>query len=104
MAGNGGRNRHGGAHQMRTPAAPLPALEIAVRGRRATLPRLEPVGVHRKTHRAARLAPLESGGEEYLVEPFGLRLLLHQPRTRDDHRADMRRDLAAFLQLGFDDL
>ncbi len=40
MAGDGGGRRHGGADQVGAPALPLPALEIAVRGRGAALARL----------------------------------------------------------------
>ena len=73
----------------------LAALEIAVRGRGAALARRELVGVHRQAHRAARLAPFEAGGEEDLVEAFGLGLLLHQARARHDHGVDALGDLAA---------
>ena len=51
-------------------------------------PGLEPVGVHGEAHRAARLAPLEAGGDEDLVEALGLGLLLHQAGARHDHGAD----------------
>ena len=47
------------------------------------------IGVHAEAHRAARLAPIEAGRLEDLVEPFGLGLLLHQARARHDHGADI---------------
>ena len=42
----------------------------------------ELVGVHRQAHRAARLAPLEPGGGEDLVEPLGLGRGLHRESSR----------------------
>src|SRR3954462_1857196 len=73
-------DRRGGGHlrrdEVRAPAAALAALEVAVRRRRAALAWLENVGVHAQAHRAARAAPVEAGGREDLVEPFGLGLLL----------------------------
>src|ERR1051325_9741336 len=54
---DGSSRRHRRAHQMRAAAGALPALEVAVRGRRAALAGLEPVGVHGETHRAALDAP-----------------------------------------------
>src|SRR4051812_43274777 len=62
----GGRG-HGGTHEVRAATRALPAFEVAIAGRRATLPRLQPVGVHRQAHRAARLAPFETRGLEDLV-------------------------------------
>src|SRR4030095_9847503 len=59
MPGHGGGDRHRGAHEMGSPARTLAALEVAVRRRRATLARLEPVGAHRHTHHAARAARIE---------------------------------------------
>ena len=73
----------------------LTAFEVAVRGRGASLARLQPVVVHRQAHGAARLPPLETGLDEDLVEAFGFRLFLDQARTRNDHRADMFAHLAA---------
>src|SRR3569833_4456366 len=68
----------------------LPALEVAVRGRGAALLRLQLVWVHGQAHRAARLAPDETGLDEDLVEPLGLCLLLDDTRARHDHGIDMR--------------
>src|SRR5262245_37563054 len=53
MPFDGGRRSHRGADQVRAPTGALPALEIAVRGGRAALAGLEPIGVHRQAHRAA---------------------------------------------------
>ena len=60
VSGDRGRRRHCGTHQMRAAARALPALEIAVRRRRAALARLELVVVHREAHRASGLAPFEA--------------------------------------------
>src|SRR5882757_6039044 len=81
--------RHGRRYQMGAALKALAALEIAVRGRGAALFGVELVGIHRQTHRAARLAPVESGFDEDLVEAFGFRLFLHEPRARHDHRIDV---------------
>src|SRR4030095_14350142 len=86
MPGHRGSDRHRGAHEMGSPARTLAALEVAVRRRRATLARLEPVVVHRKAHRAARLAPFESRIAEHAVQSFTLGLCLHESRSRNDHR------------------
>ena len=67
---------------MRAPSPPLPALEIPVRCRGAALARPEDVLVHAEAHRAARIAPLESGLAEDAVEPFALGLRLHPLRAR----------------------
>src|SRR5262245_6379706 len=83
---------HARRHEMRAPFVALPPLEIAVRGRGATLLRLQLVGIHREAHGAARLAPVEAGLDEDLVEAFRLGLLLHQARARHDHRVDARVD------------
>src|SRR3569833_4540228 len=61
----------GGGHarrdQVRPAALALPALEVAVRRRRAALARLQLVRVHAQAHRAAGLAPLGARGGEALV-------------------------------------
>ena len=64
---------------------------------------LEPVGVHREAHRTARLAPLEAGGEENLIQPFGFRLLLHIP-SRTIIAPTWDATLRPFFQLTLDDL
>ena len=81
-------------------SAALAALEVAVRGRGAAFAGQKLVRVHRQAHRTARLAPVEAGGDEYLVQPFGLGLFLHQPRAGHDHGLDVGRDRAAFSDLG----
>src|SRR6185437_11836785 len=81
---------------MRAALVALPAFEVAVRGRGATLARRKLVWVHGETHRAARLAPVESGGLENLVESFGFRLLFHQAGAGNDHRVDVAVDLFVF--------
>src|SRR6266705_7027036 len=78
MPGDRGCRRHRGRHQVRAALVALAAFEVAVRGRGAALARRELVGIHRETHGAAGLAPLEAGLQKNLVEPLGLRLLLHQ--------------------------
>src|SRR5690242_2061690 len=95
VSGDGRRGRHRRRHQVRTSLVTLPALEVAVRGRGAALARRELVGVHRQTHRAARLAPVEAGGLEYLVEAFGLGLRLHEAGARHDHGVDIGVDRLA---------
>src|SRR3569623_1567404 len=67
----------------------LTAREVTVRGRSATLFRRLLVGIHRNAHRAARLAPLEAGLDEDLVEAFGYRLLLHETRARHLHGVEV---------------
>ncbi len=84
VAGDGGGGRHGGGHEVGAPAPALASLEVPVRGRRAALAHGELVGVHGQAHRAARLAPLEAGGDEDLVEPLGLGLGLHAVRPGHD--------------------
>ena len=54
----------------------------------AQLARFELIGVHRKAHAAAGLAPLKPGFHEYLVEPFLFGLFFDQAAARDDHGAD----------------
>ena len=78
------------------PPAPWRPFEVAVAGGGATLAGLEAVGVHRQAHRAARLAPLEAGRLEDLVQAFLLGLRLHQAGARHHHRQlDARRHALA---------
>src|SRR6202034_3093252 len=67
----------------------LTALEVTVGRRGAALLGLELVRVHRKAHRATRLAPIEASLGENLVQAFGFRLLLHDSRAGYDHRIDV---------------
>src|SRR5882762_5745533 len=86
VSGDRRRRSHLGAHEVGPAAGALAAFEIAVRGRSATLARLEPVRVHGQTHRATGFAPLEAGILENPVEAFVLRLRFHQARSGHDHR------------------
>src|SRR4051794_6216757 len=70
--GSGRRDRH--RDQVRPTALALPALEVAVGGRRAALAGRELVGVHPEAHRAAGAAPLGARLHEHPVEPLGLGL------------------------------
>ena len=76
------------AGETRCVRPPLPCrpskLRLLVDG--TALARLELVGIHRQAHAAAGLAPLEAGGREDLVEPFGLGLPLDQAAAGHDHR------------------
>ena len=70
---------------VRPPAPCRPSkLRFEVEAQRS--PGLEAVVVHAEAHRAARLAPLEAGVAEHLVEAFLLGLRLHQARARHHHR------------------
>src|SRR4051812_7537837 len=53
LAGDGGRRRHGRAHEVCPAAAALAAFEVAVGGRGAAFAGLELVGVHGEAHGAA---------------------------------------------------
>src|SRR4051812_28429430 len=78
VAGDRGGSGHRGADQVGAAAGTLPALEVAVRGAGTALTGQQEVGVHAQAHRAARVAPLEAGGGEHLVEAFGFGLSLDQ--------------------------
>src|SRR5436305_8489437 len=82
---DGGRRGHLGGDEVGPPAAALAAFEVAVRRGRATLARLEDVGVHPEAHRTAGAAPFETGGLEDVVQPLRLRLGLHSHRAADHH-------------------
>src|SRR5512140_3521743 len=58
VAVHGRGSGHGGTDQVGAAARTLAALEIPIAGGGAALTRVQPVGVHRQAHRAARLAPL----------------------------------------------
>src|SRR5947208_16577273 len=83
-AGTRSHTRHLRYDEMRATARPLPAFEIAIGRRRATFARLEAVVVHRKTHRAARLAPFEAGVAKYAIQSFRFGLRLDGTGPRDD--------------------
>jgi hypothetical protein len=81
MPGDPGRSRHRGAHKMSAASGSLASLEITVTRTSASLPGLEPIVIHRETHRATRLTPLKARIPENLIQPFGLGLCLNQSRT-----------------------
>ena len=95
MAGDRRCCRHRGRDKMGAAPKTLPALKVAVRGRGAALARRQPIGIHRKAHRAAGLAPFEPRGQKYRVETLGFRLLLDEARTRHDHAIDGPGDVLA---------
>src|SRR5436190_22514881 len=80
---------------MRASPAALPALEIAVGRRGAALAGAEHVSIHAEAHRAAGVAPFETGFAKHAIQSLALRLRLHALRSRHDHRADARRDVPA---------
>src|SRR6185295_6262662 len=86
------RRSHHRTDEVRASASALTALEVAIAGRRATLARLQDVGIHSQTHRASRFAPLKSRFMKNLIEALAFRRALHLLRTRDDHRAHRRVD------------
>ena len=100
VAGHRGGGGDGGGDEVGATAPALATLEVPVRGRGAALAHGELVGVHGQAHRAARLAPLEAGGEEDLVEPLGLGLGLHAVRAGHDEGPHARADVAAVEHRG----
>src|SRR5512139_3198422 len=78
---------------MRPAALALAAFEVAVRGGRAALPRLQLVGVHPQTHGAPCSAPLSAGLLEDHVETFVLGLEPDPHRARDYEQAGVLVDL-----------
>src|SRR5688572_17074797 len=87
MARDRGGGGHRGADEVRAPALALPPFKVPVAGRGAALARTERVRVHPQTHRAARLAPLETGLAEDFIKPFGFGRALDGLRAGHDHRA-----------------
>src|SRR5690606_8314724 len=71
---------------MSAPAKALPPLEVPVRRGSTMLARQQLVGIHRQTHRTARLAPLQTGGVIELVETFALGLRFDLPGARHFQR------------------
>ncbi len=76
------------AGQVGTRARTLPADEVAVRGGDASLAARHDVAVHGDAHGASRLAPLEAGLAEHLVQAEALGGALHALRARHHDRAD----------------
>src|ERR1700751_4015455 len=75
---------------MRARALPLPADEVAVRGRGAALAGSDEVAVHADAHGATGGAPLKAGGTEDAVEPFRFGGLTDQLGARPPHGFDAR--------------
>ena len=87
----------------------LTAFEVAVRGRRAALAGLKPVGIHRKTHGATCLTPVKARLDQDIGNAFLLRHLLDEAgagnaasNERAFDPADV--DLAQLKQLQSDEL
>ncbi|KAI3480557.1 hypothetical protein L1887_57276 [Cichorium endivia] len=95
VARHGARGGHGGRHEVRASAGALATLKVAVRGGGAALAGRQLVRVHAQAHGAARLAPVEAGGLEDLVEALRLGLLLDQSRAGHEHAVQALGDLAA---------
>ena len=81
MSVNRRRGGHRRADQVGSAATTLATLEITVRCGRAMLAIAQLVGVHRQTHGAARLTPLQARFNKYLVQPLLFGLLLHKRST-----------------------
>src|SRR6201981_1019978 len=77
VPGDRRRSRHHRAHQMRPATASLPALEISIAGRGATLARLQDIGIHSQAHGTARFAPLKTRRPKTLGQHFLLRGVSH---------------------------
>src|SRR5690606_19060692 len=92
---DGGRGGDARRDEVRPPALALAAVEVAARGERGPLPRLQLVGVHAQAHRAAGVAPLGTEVEEDLVQALGLGLEADAGRARHDEDADVVVLLAA---------
>src|SRR5437899_13052242 len=71
---------------MRARPLALPAFEVAVRRGRHALTRARGLAVHPDAHRTPRLAPLEAGLTEDLVQAFGLGGSLDEARAGNDPR------------------
>src|SRR5688500_15692708 len=94
------RGCHRRAHQVRAPAASLPAFEVAIARRRTALAFAEDVVIHAEAHRAARLAPFEAGLGKDAIEAFTLRVSLHLLRARHHERARALVDVVAARHAG----
>src|SRR5690606_33865449 len=99
MSGDCSGCSHCWGHQMGAALEALAPLEVAVRGRSATLARLQAIVVHRKAHRAARFTPVKARRNEDLVQPFRFSLRFHEARTWNDHCLNALIDLPAFGNL-----
>src|SRR5687767_13464294 len=81
---------------MRASTAALPAFEVSVARRSATLARLQYVSVHSQTHRTSCLAPFKTRFAKDSIETFALGSLLDLLRSGHNHRADRRIDAITF--------
>ena len=90
--GHGGGGDHRWGHEMSSTSRSLTTLEVPVGRRRASLLRLELIGVHSEAHRTSSFPPIPTGSLEDDVETFGLSLLLDETRSRDDHGVDVGRN------------
>src|ERR1700694_3624 len=96
MAGDGCGGGHDRADEVRAAVLALAAFKIAIAGAGAALVRGQDVGVHADAHAAARVAPLEAGVTENLVEAFLFGLGLDTARAGNDERVlDTFRDVFA---------
>src|SRR4051794_34660243 len=100
VTGHRGRGGDARRHEVGPAAGALPALEVAVGGAGAPLPRRQRVRVHPEAHRAARATPLGPGRGEDLIEAFLLRLLLDQHRAGHHEHPDAVGDRASADDLG----
>src|SRR3954451_4200093 len=80
---------------MRPRPRSLPSYEIPIRSGSTSFAGRHFIRIHRKAHRTAGLAPLESGGDEDAVEPLGLGLALDQAAPRHDQRTHAVSDMPA---------
>jgi hypothetical protein len=78
MSGDPCRSRHRGAHEMGATAGSLASLKISVTRTRASLTGLEPIIVHRQTHRTTRFTPLKTRIPKDSIQSLGLGLCLDQ--------------------------
>src|SRR6188508_3023614 len=76
----------------------LAPLKIPIARRGTALAGLQYIGIHRQTHAAPGLPPLEPCLAEYLVESFCLRLLLDEPRSWNHHSVHGLRDRFALRE------
>src|SRR5271157_1283429 len=90
-AGDGRSRRTCGACEMRARTRSLPADEVAIGRRDRTFSGRNRLAIGGEAHRAARLAPVEAGLGEDLVEPFRNRFALDVFRARHDPGLHTRR-------------
>src|SRR6185437_12718059 len=100
VTSHGSSGGHCGADQMRASVAALTAFKVAIAGGGATLARLQHVRIHGQAHRAPRLAPLESGSGEDVMQTFFFGLCFYLLRTRNHHRLYPRIHVITLDHLG----